>query len=80
MRKLLILLILSFFSTQGFAAGCPDGSDPVKSVSADGTYFVFECGGSSSVDNNLTAFIVDSELVIDEEDDCSLPPPQLYTK
>ena len=46
MRKLLILLILSFFSTQGFAAGCPDGSEPVKSVSADGTYFVYNCGGS----------------------------------
>jgi hypothetical protein len=48
MKKLLLLLILSFFSTQGFAAGCPDGSDPVKSVSADGTYFVYNCGGQAS--------------------------------
>ena len=46
MKKLFLLLILSFFSTQGFAAGCPDGSEPVKSVSADGTYFVYNCGGS----------------------------------
>jgi len=48
MKKILLLLILSFFSSQGFAAGCPDGSDPIKSVSADGTYFVFNCGGSNN--------------------------------
>ena len=30
------------------AGGCPDGSEPVKSVSADGTYFVYNCGGQSS--------------------------------
>ena len=48
MKKLPILLILFFFSAQGFAAGCPDGSEPIKSVSEDGTYFVYNCGGSSS--------------------------------
>ena len=46
MKKLLLLLILSFFSTQGFAGSCPDGSDPVKSISDDGTYFVYKCGVS----------------------------------
>ena len=51
MQKLLILLILSFFSTQGYAASCPDGSEPVKSVSDDGTYFVYNCGGQSSSTN-----------------------------
>jgi len=45
MKKLLLLLILSLFSTQSFAGSCPDGSDPVKSVSADGTYFVYNCAG-----------------------------------
>ena len=48
MKKLLILLILSFFSTQGLAASCPDGSEPTRSVSSDGTYFVYNCGGSSN--------------------------------
>ena len=43
MKKLLLLLILSFFSTQSFAAGCPDGSEPVKSISEDGTYFLYHC-------------------------------------
>jgi len=48
MKKLLLLLILSFFSAQGYAGSCPDGSEPVKSVSADGTYFVYNCGGGSN--------------------------------
>ena len=48
MKKLFLLLILTLFSAQGLAGGCPDGSDPVKSVSADGTYFVYNCGGQSS--------------------------------
>ena len=53
MKKLLLLLALSFFSAQSFA-GCADGSEPVKSISADGSYFVYNCGGSSSVDNSVT--------------------------
>ena len=52
MKKLFLLLILSFFSTQGYAGSCPDGSDPVKSISADGTYFVYNCGGQSSSSTN----------------------------
>ena len=43
MKKRFLLLILSFFSTQSFAAGCPDGSEPVKSISEDGTYFLYHC-------------------------------------
>ena len=54
-KKLLLLLILSFFSAQSFAGSCPDGSEPVKSVSSDGTYYVFICGNSdtSSQTKNL---------------------------
>jgi hypothetical protein len=51
MKKLLLLLILSFFSAQGLAAGCPDGSEPVKSISDDGTYFVYNCGNTNSNSN-----------------------------
>ena len=50
MKNLLLILVLSLFSIQSFAGGCPDGSEPVKSVSEDGTYFVFECGGNSNND------------------------------
>jgi hypothetical protein len=55
MKKLLLLLILSFLSAQGLAAGCPDGSEPVKSVSADGTYFVYNCGGGNEQASSSTA-------------------------
>ena len=52
MKKIIQLLILYFFSTQGFAGSCPDGSEPIRSVSADGTYFVYNCGGQSSNSTN----------------------------
>jgi len=48
MKKLFLLLILSFFSAQSLAGSCPDGSEPVKSVSEDGTFFVYKC----AADNN----------------------------
>ena len=44
MKKLSLLLISNF----SFAGDCPDGSDPIRSVSDDGTYFVFSCGGNNS--------------------------------
>jgi len=28
------------------SGSCPDGSEPVKSISDDGTYFVYNCGGN----------------------------------
>ena len=52
MKKLFLLLILSLFSIQGYAGSCPDGSDPVKSISDDGTYFVYKCGGSAPSSSN----------------------------
>ena len=52
MKKLLILSILSFFSTQGFSASCPNGSELIKSVSEDGTYFVYNCGTTNSNSNS----------------------------
>jgi len=55
MKKLLILLALSFLSVQSFAGSCPDGSEPIKSISADGTYFVFNCGGGSEQASSSTA-------------------------
>jgi|TARA_Y100000294_G_scaffold138015_1_gene131185 hypothetical protein len=48
MKKLLILLILSLFSTAGLTASCPDGNEPTKTVSDDGSYYVYKC----AIDNN----------------------------
>jgi len=36
------------------ATGCSDGNEPVKTVSSDGSYYEYNCGGSSSVDNSVT--------------------------
>ena len=59
MKNLLLLLVLSLLSIQSYAGSCPDGSDPVRSISADGTYFVFNCGSSvtpsSKTSNNSEA-------------------------
>ena len=49
MKKLFLLLILSFFSAQSFAGSCPDGSEPVRSISEDGTYYVFNCSNNTNV-------------------------------
>jgi len=52
MKKLSLLLSLILFSAYGFAGDCPDGSDPIKSVSDDGTYFVYKCAGGSNNNNS----------------------------
>ena len=63
MKNLLLILVLSFLSIQSFAAGCPDGSEPVKSVSADGTYFVYNCAGQEPSSNNtVTGLIKASDI------------------
>ena len=52
MKKLYLLLILTLLSVKSFAGECPDGSDPIKSISDDGTYFVYKCGGGSNNNNS----------------------------
>ena len=43
MKRPLLLLILFFLSAQSFADDCPDGSELVRSISADGTYYSYNC-------------------------------------
>ena len=45
--KKVIFFVLFLFSIQGYASSCPDGSEPIKSVSDDGTYYVFSCDGNN---------------------------------
>jgi len=84
MKKLLLLLTLSFFSVQSFAASCPDGSEPVKSVSADGTYFIFNCGGgntensSSSSSSSNTKALAGINIENDPNLDFFKPPQKPY--
>ena len=79
MKKLLLLLILTFFSVQSFAGSCPDGSDPVKSVSDDGTYFVYNCGGQASSSSSSSSSNTKALAGIDIENDPNIDffkPPQ----
>ena len=55
MKKLYLLLFLTLLSVKSFAGDCPDGSDPIKSISDDGTFFVYKCGSGSNNSNNTTA-------------------------
>ena len=50
MNKLIIPLLLLAVINMA-QAGCPDGSEPLKSISADGTYFVYNCGTTNSNPN-----------------------------
>jgi hypothetical protein len=54
-KKLFLVFTLSLFSNQSFAEGCPDGSEPVKSISDDGTYFVYNCGGSNTANSSTSS-------------------------
>ena len=68
MKKILFIFVLSLYSIQGFASSCPDGSEPVKSISADGTYFVFNCGNNnneqkSSPSNSLITEINPASII-----------------
>jgi len=83
MKKLLLLLTLSFFSVQSYAGLCPDGSEPVKSISDDGTYFVYNCEGSNTANSSTSSQKVAKALAgIDIEHDPNIdffkPPLKPY--
>ena len=44
---LTLFLCIGLFEVS-IAGSCPDGSDPIKSISEDGTYFVFNCGAAKN--------------------------------
>ena len=50
MQKPLLLLILALFSSQGLAGSCPDASEPIKTISADGSYYECKCVNVKEVD------------------------------
>ena len=88
MKKILFIFVLSLYSIQGFASSCPDGSEPIKSVSDDGTYYVFSCDGnnekasssstdSSSSNSNIKA-LAGIEIENDPNIDFFKPPQKPY--
>ena len=52
MKKIYLLLALFLISSQSISSTCSDGSEPIRSVSEDGTYFVYSCNKNDSISNN----------------------------
>ena len=79
MKKLCLILALSFLSVQSFAGSCPDGSEPVKSISEDGTYYVFNCGNANNEQSSSSSSNTKVLAGIDIENDPNInffKPPQ----
>ena len=52
MKKLLLLFLITFLPTQGFAVTfCPDGSMPTRAISMDGSYYEYKCVGKQNKPN-----------------------------
>ena len=43
MKKIYLSLALILISFQSYSSSCPDGSEPIRSVSDDGSFYVFNC-------------------------------------
>ena len=76
-------MVLSFLSTQSFAGSCPDGSEPVKSVSLDGSYYVYSCDvgneqSDSSTANSRAKVLAGIDIENDPNIDFFKPPQKPY--
>jgi len=60
MKKLLLLLILSFFSTTGYSV-CPEGSAVIRTVSPDGSYFMSSCATMEEISIQKEEIIIQRE-------------------
>ena len=49
-KRLIFFLILSLISTASFSASCPDGSETIKSISDDGTFFEYKCSNKKATE------------------------------
>ena len=69
MKKILFIFVLSLYSIQGFASSCPDGSEPTKTISSDGTYFEFKCGNKKAdefEDNSGILYADEAKEMLDD--------------
>ena len=79
LTTVLVLLFSLIFTGVTNAGSCPDGSDPVKSISADGTYFVYNCGTDGS-DGTVTRNSLNSELKSYEDLDLTSIPKNILSR
>ena len=73
MKKNFLLFGLLLMSPMSYASSCADGSEPIKSVSDDGTYYIYTCnqdnsnkGNASTSSNNSKSGSDNSEIKIYE--------------
>lgn len=52
MKKIYLSLVLILISSQSYSSTCPDGSEPIRSISDDGSYYVFNCNTDSLYKEN----------------------------
>ena len=50
MKKLFLSIVLSLLSLNSYSANCSDGSEPIKTISADGTYFEYKCSTNKTAE------------------------------
>ena len=66
MKKLFLLLILSFLSVQSFAGSCPQGSEVIRTISPDGSYFLSSCATMKEIRiQKEDAFLKKQDLTTD---------------
>jgi len=66
MKKLILIVILSFLSTQSFAGSCPQGSEVIRTISPDGSYFLSSCATMEEIRiQKEDAFLKQQDLTTD---------------
>ena len=66
MKKLILTVILSFLSTQGLAGLCPQGSEVIRTISPDGSYFLSSCATMEEIRiQKEDAFLKKQDLTTD---------------
>mgnify|MGYP006153660361 FL=1 len=88
MKKLFLflLLTLSVLSAQSSVGLCPDGTEPGKSVSEDGTYYVYSCDnksndGDDKTNNSTKSSDVSIDIVVEDANgNPIMPKSDLPTK
>ena len=66
MKKLILTVILSFLSTQSLAGLCPKGSEIIRTISPDGSYFLSSCATMEEIRiQKEDAFLKKQDLTTD---------------
>jgi len=66
MKKLILIVILSFLSAQSLAGSCPQGSEVIRTISPDGSYFLSSCATMEEIRiQKEDAFLKKQDLTTD---------------